>query len=826
MQVPRYTLIAEDGSQSWTLRPGVTYTLGSDVLNHIVVDRSAVATRQLEIQVTAEALLVRDAGFAKKTIVDGVRIRGATARLGDGSKLRTGTFDWVVAGPTDADEPTAFSFDRAMIRHAEGAAKTQHLKIWSRGWRGFDGQTLPGLLGAPGGRFWFRVLIDYSPYQDVARHRARIEARDDLLSDLTFDEACRLIRDRKRQGFNRTAEQMLAYPLREMFGPEAALRLLFQELHCMNMAYEWVGPVRPTQQVRDIMGVLRDPKVVVALSVNAGIDREGVDLAIKMGARDPWQMIKRTRVTADDCVELMIAHPTLYWRSDVIAHIREEASERGIARAVAHFLERGDTWSITSLGSRVPGSVTPDLLRVVGDPIPRDVADWIGGADCDAGVAIGELFEAYPERALDVMARLTPTGLARQWPHVGEAAQQAFLERYGPPAEEFEVLPEAAWSDAFRNIAPPPPNQHRYEHTTIDRVEELPAIATPDGFRLPADRQRWLFDSFCEPEWFYASRPRVLPDLSNLVDPRSALRCILHARRDDGRDDFVLRAAVSLLNDARLVSWYAAAREEFTRGQFPHIASSRGVARLLLWHLEFFEHTGHDNADRRYKGSTLASVGVVIDVLLGEMPGGAHAVAEDLLGALALGGYRWPSYAKWQRSIASSWLRETADRVVWVARPSDGGPGIGFRTTPEGPVDERHDDVHVPADAAIHLAHPLDFDKSTARKWVQHLVDNEVVQPFDQFTTAVERVAPAALEDVIGLRWRYPFTFSRSAENESERGFGARGTARVGRRGELIHDVRFLDAAGHPLELSDVDPVVAGVTFHELTVDDFDDFGD
>ncbi|WP_220813607.1 DUF4132 domain-containing protein [Pseudomonas paralcaligenes] len=76
--------------------------------------------------------------------------------------------------------------------------------------------------------------------------------------------------------------------------------------------------------------------------------------------------------------------------------------------------------------------------------------------------------------------------------------------------------------------------------------------------------------------------------------------------------------------------------------------------------------------------------------------------------------------------------------VVWAAEDADGQPLVRFRPDATGVLIGLDDaPVELPADAQVHIAHPLELDAAEREAWAQHMADYELTSPIGQWEAAV-----------------------------------------------------------------------------------------
>ena len=85
-------------------------------------------------------------------------------------------------------------------------------------------------------------------------------------------------------------------------------------------------------------------------------------------------------------------------------------------------------------------------------------------------------------------------------------------------------------------------------------------------------------------------------------------------------------------------------------------------------------------------------------------------------------------------------LRPFAQRLVWAAGTGGGAPRF-FHMLEDGSLTDAEDQpVDLPAEGAVHIAHPLEMGESTRQAWIAHLADHAVEPPFPQLARPVARV--------------------------------------------------------------------------------------
>ena len=94
----------------------------------------------------------------------------------------------------------------------------------------------------------------------------------------------------------------------------------------------------------------------------------------------------------------------------------------------------------------------------------------------------------------------------------------------------------------------------------------------------------------------------------------------------------------------------------------------------------------------------------------------------------------WPA-ADWQAYLlAHPVVRHLVQRLVWTQTNADGSVVQSFRPLDDGTLSSREDDeVTLPADARVRLAHDSNLPADEALAWRQHLVDYAVTPLFAQF---------------------------------------------------------------------------------------------
>lgn len=106
-------------------------------------------------------------------------------------------------------------------------------------------------------------------------------------------------------------------------------------------------------------------------------------------------------------------------------------------------------------------------------------------------------------------------------------------------------------------------------------------------------------------------------------------------------------------------------------------------------------------------------------------------------------GNSWPA-ATWQRLFVEHPLMAViAQSVVWSAEDAKGQPLKRFRPAEGGELIDLDDEPYsLPADAQVHVTHPLELDEAERQAWTQHFVDYKLTSPIEQWSTPV--VVPEA----------------------------------------------------------------------------------
>ncbi|MGY4534570.1 hypothetical protein ACVW0Y_003711 [Pseudomonas sp. TE3786] len=113
------------------------------------------------------------------------------------------------------------------------------------------------------------------------------------------------------------------------------------------------------------------------------------------------------------------------------------------------------------------------------------------------------------------------------------------------------------------------------------------------------------------------------------------------------------------------------------------------------------------------------------------------------LSRLFLLGSAWPSDT-WQKLfIQHPLMAVLAQAVVWSADDAHGQPLQRFRPAEGGELIDLNDEPwSLPADAVVHVTHPLELEEAERAAWVTHFADYQLESPIEQWTTQI--VVPEA----------------------------------------------------------------------------------
>ena len=93
-------------------------------------------------------------------------------------------------------------------------------------------------------------------------------------------------------------------------------------------------------------------------------------------------------------------------------------------------------------------------------------------------------------------------------------------------------------------------------------------------------------------------------------------------------------------------------------------------------------------------------------------------------------------------------MRHLVPRLVWTATWGDSSDTVTFRPLEDGTFTDAHDnEVSLPEDSTIALAHAAIVTAGEAEAWAAHLADYEVTPLFPQFGREVFRLSPERRRD-------------------------------------------------------------------------------